>query len=193
MVEGRATLFLALRLLVPALAGIAVTAWLGGLELDNSEGQRPVLVAVIVSFGLCYVAARRVRRRLAAALLKEAQTTVERSDLETGLGNRKGLLAELSSDLRGINTLLVLETSRTPTTFAEQLREATRPEQDTLFHIEDSVYAALLTNTSPADAEFVEARLRADDVEIRKARMRSQESAEDWLARAQASETTEPG
>ena len=125
-------------------------------------------------------------------LLARAQTDVERRDDVTGLGNDKGLMALLSSDLRGINTLVVFETTADVQGFTAALREASRPEQDHLFHIDEGLYAALLTGTSPSDAEVVIGRLEAPETKATRARMRRGESAEAWLQRAR-SETPDPG
>jgi len=191
MTEGRATLFLALRLMLPALAGVVITAGLGGIDIGSGEGQRAILVASITTFGLSWIVAKRVHKRLASALIEQAKVEASRSDLETGLGNRRGLLALLGSDLRGINTLIVLRSESEPVEFADAMREATRPEQDHLFHIDDVVYAALLTNTSPSQAEIVLGRL---NVPAAKARMSPGEDAEKWLERALADlEPAEPG
>ena len=179
MTEHRATLLLAARLVLPALAGIAITIGLGGIDIGEARGQRAALVAIAVSAGLAWIVAIRAHKRLAASLIDEARAAVAQTDLETGLGNRAGLLALLGSDLRGINTLVVFESDDAD--FAELLREATRPEQDRLFHLQGPRYAALLTNTSPADAEVVVARL---GTRAGKARMRQGESAEAWLERS---------
>jgi hypothetical protein len=175
-------------LALPALVGVALLGLLGEIDLASAANQRALVLALVATLLVALALNRWLLRRSEAELERELDRRLLVTDQASGLGNRQGMERALSSDLRGICTLVELrpEPGTPSRDFASVLLAATRREQDELFH-DDGRYWALLHETSPKDAEVVLDRVRRahpGPLAIGRARYTPGEPLEAWLQRA---------